>query len=271
MSNFIVRLLVGVLYVVLIVVGSMYGPILLVGLLSLFAGLCLAELIRLLEFENKLYILGAILGGVYLMYTYGSEFYYSTGLYELNLVNILPIFLFIVALIIIFKRTEELTYDSSKLIFSVVYGVLPFALMFTAINKIEVNQFENVNALICLFVLLWCSDSFAYLTGRFFGSTPLSKISKNKTIEGLVGGMFFTIVAGIIINYNFESLRGNWIVIAVLVSIVAPIGDLAESKLKRYLEVKDSSNWMPGHGGYLDRLDSFLTSAVVVYAYYLFI
>ncbi|MXV38176.1 phosphatidate cytidylyltransferase [Flavobacteriaceae bacterium Ap0902] len=271
MSNLLTRLIVGFIYITVIVIGSMYSPLLFIGLISLFAFLCLLELIKILRFDNILYIIGAFLIGAYLLYTYGSGFWYSTSIYELNLINLLPIFLFGIAILLIFKRTGELYYDSSKLIFSVVYGVLPFALIFAVVNKIEVDNFQSFNALICLFILLWCSDSFAYITGRLFGSTPLSKISAKKTVEGLVGGIFFTIVAGVIMNYNLTELRGNWIIIAALVAIAAPVGDLAESKLKRFFDIKDSSNWLPGHGGYLDRLDSFLTSAVVVYTYYLFI
>lgn len=164
-----------------------------------------------------------------------------------------------------------MVYDSSKLIFSVIYATLPFALIFATVSKIEINNFESLNPVICLFILLWCSDTFAYITGRFFGSTPMSKISQKKTVEGLIGGIFFTIVAGIIINYNCPNLKGNWIIISAIIAVFAPLGDLAESKLKRYFDIKDSSNWLPGHGGFLDRLDSFLISAVALYTYYLFV
>lgn len=271
MSNLITRIIVGILYIAIVLIGSMYSPMIFVGLITLFASLCLAELIKLLQFDNKLYIIGTVLASAYVLYTYGAPFWYGAGIYDFGLVNILPVFVFFIAILIIFKRIDELAYDSSKLIFAVVYGVLPFALILTTVKRFEIQEFESFNALIGLFILLWCSDSFAFVTGKFFGETPLSKISENKTVEGLIGGIFFTIVAGIIINYNFPELRGNWIVIAALVAIVAPLGDLAESKLKRHFKVKDSSNWLPGHGGFLDRLDSFLTSAVMVYVYYLFI
>lgn len=271
MPNIITRSIFGILYVALIVLASLYSPISLLVLLGVFLAISLWEIIQLLQFDNKLYILGTILVSGYLFYTYADKFWITGGMYDVRLVNFLPPALFLIALFIIFKSPMELAFDSSKLIFSVVYVALPFALILATLKSFNITNFEMVNPLIALFVLLWCSDSFAYLTGKYFGSRKLSSISQNKTVEGLIGGMFFTIVAGIIINYNFPDLEGNWIIIGIIIAIVAPLGDLAESKLKRIFGVKDSSKLLPGHGGFLDRLDSFLTSAVALYVYFLFI
>lgn len=271
MPNILTRAIFGFVYIAAIVFASLYSPLSLLILLGIFLALCLWELIQLLQFDNKLYILGTVLVSGYLFYNYAEKFWYSTGMFDVRYVNFLPPLLFIIALFIIFKNPVELAFDSSKLIFSVVYVALPFSLILTTVKKFEVDNFVMLNSLIGVFILLWCSDTFAYLTGKYFGSRKLSSISQNKTVEGLIGGMFFTIVAGIIINYNFPNLRGNWIIIAIIIAIVAPMGDLAESKLKRVFGIKDSGNLLPGHGGFLDRLDSFLPSAVALYIYFLFI
>lgn len=271
MSNIVTRALFGLLYVIAIVFCTMHSPLSMLILIVLFLGLSLYELIKLLKFDNILYVIATVIGSTYLFYTYASDFWYSSGTYSLQFVNFLPPALFLLSLFIIFKTPNELAFDSSKLIFSVVYLTIPFALSLTIVKRYNIDNFLIFTPMLAMFILLWCSDTFAYLTGKYFGSRKLSSISQNKTVEGLIGGIFFTIIAGVIINYNFPNLKGNWILISAIIAVVAPIGDLAESKLKRVFKVKDSGNLLPGHGGFLDRLDSFLTASVALYVYYLFV
>lgn len=271
MNNILTRSVFGALYIALIALGTLYSPIFSLSILGILLAFCIYEICNLLSFENKWYIIGVIAGAAYLFYTYGNDFINNSGLYNLQLVNFLPALLFILAFTIIFRFPTELAFDSSKLIFSVVYVALPFALSLTLLKTWELDKFTIMNPLFFLFVLLWISDTFAFIIGKFFGSRKFTLISPNKTLEGLFGGMFFTVVAGIIIEYNFPELKGNWMIVGLLVGLVAPFGDLAESKLKRIFFKKDSGNLIPGHGGFLDRLDSFLPSAVIVYIYFLFI
>jgi phosphatidate cytidylyltransferase len=112
-----------------------------------------------------------------------------------------------------------------------------------------------------VFVLIWTHDSFAYLIGRYFGKTPLMpRLSPNKTVEGFIGGAVLTVVValGIIPFLKFGLTQMDLIAMSVITIIAATPGDLYESKVKRRAEVKDSGNLIPGHGGVLDRLDSFL-------------
>ena len=95
------------------------------------------------------------------------------------------------------------------------------------------------------------------------------KISPKKTWEGFAGGVLLTFVLGFFIEKFHPDLRGNWIVVGFLVSVFAPLGDLVESQLKRTFAVKDSGNIIPGHGGILDRLDSFIICVPVVYLYFI--
>jgi phosphatidate cytidylyltransferase len=121
-----------------------------------------------------------------------------------------------------------------------------------------------------LFILIWSSDTFAYLAGKFFGKHKMMpKISPKKTWEGFVGGVILTVILSFFVEKYFAEMRGNWIVVGLLVSVFAPIGDLVESKLKRNFGVKDSGNIIPGHGGILDRLDSFLICVPIVYLYFI--
>jgi phosphatidate cytidylyltransferase len=174
--------------------------------------------------------------------------------------------LFALAATTLFRFSEELSTDSAKLIFTASYLGVPFSLSLA----IPGSNDPLTSEVFYVFLLIWISDSFAYLVGSKFGKRKLSpKISPNKSVEGLIGGLFFTIAAGIILEIFNSGLKGNWIVISVIIAIFAPIGDLAESKLKRMFKVKDSGNLMPGHGGILDRLDSFIFCIPAIFTYYL--
>lgn len=126
-------------------------------------------------------------------------------------------------------------------------------------------------------VLVWVNDSFAYLGGRTFGRTPLSlSLSPKKTREGFLVGMAATVALAALLPWLtsfwpefFAPLpaMSPWgmAFLGLLVSFVAPAGDLAKSFLKRQVGVKDSGTIIPGHGGVLDRTDSLLFAAPVVY------
>jgi phosphatidate cytidylyltransferase len=109
----------------------------------------------------------------------------------------------------------------------------------------------------------WVSDSGAYFAGRLFGHNLLfPSLSPNKTVEGSAGGLLLTvvIVAPLALQFLAKAL-----VIGAGVSVSSQCGDLFESSLKRILDVKDLGNFLPGHGGVLDRVDSLLFTAPTVY------
>ena len=109
-------------------------------------------------------------------------------------------------------------------------------------------------------VLIWISDSGAYLIGRKLGKTKLfEKHSPKKTWEGFLGAGLFTMAGGFVI-YTLENDKdlGFWMLTALIVWIVGTLGDLFESSIKRTFGVKDSGTFLPGHGGFLDRFDSLI-------------
>ena len=238
------------------------------GLITFFVAVGAYECVRIMKFDNAIYkwLVFPVIGLVY--YKLFTIRYFNQGFYfNYNLSEILAISLIIIACITLFKFSSELYYDEGKLIFTVIYISLPFGF---ALGLPKFYDGTFTWEVFLLFVLIWSSDSFAYFTGRLFGKHKMApKISPKKTWEGFVGGVIFTLVLGYFIEQKFPELRGNWIIVGFLVSVFAPIGDLVESQLKRTFGVKDSGNIIPGHGGVLDRLDSFIIAAPVVYLYFI--
>ena len=117
-------------------------------------------------------------------------------------------------------------------------------------------------------------DTAAYFVGRRFGKHALApRISPKKTVEGFIGGCVAGVAAVIGLNYllGIDANITKIVALAIALPIVATLGDLVESIMKRILEIKDASNLIPGHGGVLDRLDSVLFTFTLVYVFTQFI
>lgn len=120
-----------------------------------------------------------------------------------------------------------------------------------------------------VFIIAWGTDTFAYTVGNLFGNKKLCpKLSPNKTVEGSIGG----ILGSVLLTCLYTKILGinpiwKYIILSILGSIVAQLGDLTASKIKRISKVKDFGFIIPGHGGVLDRFDSILFTAPLVYYY----
>ncbi|MBM7417912.1 MULTISPECIES: phosphatidate cytidylyltransferase [Chryseobacterium] len=206
---------------------------------------------------------------IFIFYVFSKRYFQHGFYFDFRLSEILAISLTLIAVITLFKFSNELYIDSGKLIFTVIYVALPFSF---ALGLPKYSSIENTFSLevIFLFILIWSSDTFAYLVGKFFGKHKMApKISPKKTWEGYIGGVVLTLVLSYFVEQYQPQLRGNWMVVGFLIAASAPLGDLVESQLKRNFGVKDSGNIIPGHGGVLDRLDSFLICVPVVYLYFI--
>lgn len=123
--------------------------------------------------------------------------------------------------------------------------------------------------LLGFFFLVWAFDTGAYIVGTAIGRTRLSKkISPKKSWEGTIGGAIITFGVAYVISLFFQDITIiDWFIISVIVVIMAQFGDLIESLFKRSINVKNSGNILPGHGGILDRFDGILLSAPIVFLY----
>jgi phosphatidate cytidylyltransferase len=140
------------------------------------------------------------------------------------------------------------------------YALLP------ALALLWIRERAGLNLLIWAFIVTWATDIGAYFAGRTFGKRKLApSISPNKTVEGLLGG----IAAATIFGSAWVLATGLGVALLALapvLAIAAQGGDLFESRMKRKAGVKDSGNWLPGHGGALDRLDGLVPVAVLTAA-----
>ena len=153
-----------------------------------------------------------------------------------------------------YKNTSYETKDAFYLI-----GVLLF--LSTAFHEVILLRGENVWLLVYLLLISTCTDIFAYLVGKGFGKKKIfPHISPNKTYAGCVGGLLFGTILPSIFYYVVISKEGILlnVLMSFILSIITILGDLLFSKIKRENEIKDFSDLIPGHGGILDRFDSFI-------------
>ena len=133
------------------------------------------------------------------------------------------------------------------------------------------NVLNTYNPLIvCSFlILIWVSDSAAYVFGVNFGKRPLLKsVSPKKSIEGFIGGITFSIILSILFYKYMDTelfTLAQWLILGLLTSCLGALGDLVQSQFKREAGVKDSGKWLPGHGGLYDRMDSIIFAAPFIY------
>ena len=122
-------------------------------------------------------------------------------------------------------------------------------------------------------IVTWANDTSAYFAGRAFGKHKLSKLSPKKTWEGAIGGWFGSLLGALLAHYWFapQLALTEALLIGALAGVLGPLGDLAESLMKRSFDAKDSGRILPGHGGLLDRVDALLITGPMVYMMSVFV
>ncbi len=271
MNNITTRAISGTIFVALITVSLLAGSWLAFSLFTVLTFLCLWEYKSLLLEElSVLQKTLFILCGLYLFavlslwqFIYIPRIYYGLGL-------LLTVLLFIIELFHKHRSPFDLI---GRQLTGWIY--IPFSI--GLLYGIGYQKFLYANGeivyngllVLAVFILIWTNDTFAYLTGRKLGKNKLfSRVSPGKTIEGSIGGLLFTMaMAFVIYKWQNQFTLIQYLLLGVIVSISATLGDLIESMLKRSLNIKDSGNIIPGHGGILDRMDASLITAWFVYFY----
>ena len=173
-------------------------------------------------------------------------------------------------------------YPSLLLMFLIIFNHIE-EMGYVFSNATDENGLLSVVILAIAFLIPFIADTFAYLTGTLIGGKKLCpKISPIKTISGAIGGVLWTAIilvvlflifnSGTALSTVFSGIHLTWwhiLIIAIIGSVACVFGDLFESYTKRKADVKDSSDILPGHGGVLDRLDSFCFSTPLVFIFFL--
>ncbi|WP_172594265.1 phosphatidate cytidylyltransferase [Mariniphaga sediminis] len=262
------RSITGVVYVVLMLAGAAFHPLLFAVVFGTFLYLTQLEFYQLLEKAGSAprKTAGLALGLLFFIICFGMVN---------NLLPAKSYLIFIPALTFIFlfeafSEKSGILQNSAVTFTGFVYVAVPFSLLNFMVHPGYPNYpVFNAKILIGVFFIVWVYDSMAYMAGSMFGKHKIhKKISPNKSWEGLIAGTVFALLTGILNSVIFQHPSVlNWLAISVIVVLFGTLGDLFESIIKRRLNVKDSGTILPGHGGLLDRFDSLLFVIPVVYVW----
>lgn len=274
LKNILVRSLSGAVYVALIVTAVLLlenSPTVFLVVFSLFAAWGIKEIygmVRIQGQESWLLMGLDMLGGVGLflaMFIAMRPDGFRSGLW------LLPPCVYVVMRLVaqLYRPEQDAVKSLSRSMLGMCYVAFPLSMLNAIVGM------SSPRTLLAVFVFIWINDTGAFLTGVTLGRHRLwERISPKKSWEGFFGGVVFCVLAALAfdrwLNEFFQVPQlGVWVGLSVLVAVVATLGDLVESLLKRTVGVKDSSHLIPGHGGLLDRIDSLLlvAPAVMVFLY----
>lgn len=230
------------------------------------------SIIALLEFY-KLVKIGGIrphrnIGVLAAVVIFGLTAGYHFFQYELKYLLLIVPLLFSIFILELYKKNKIPFANISYTFIGFVYVTIPFCFFYSLGFLNDFNNY-NFHLPLAFLLMLWASDTGAYLFGMKFGKHRLfERHSPKKSWEGFFGGLFTSLLVSYLISTQFtEQASWVWAGMAVLIVCFGTLGDLVESMLKRSLDAKDSGSFLPGHGGFLDRFDGLLIAAPVVYVY----
>ncbi|MDP4238059.1 MAG: phosphatidate cytidylyltransferase [Bacteroidota bacterium] len=268
MNNFVKRTLSGFLFVLLIV-----GSILLSSLTfaPVFAFICAWSVYEFHKLSNKqptvmVNPLIGLIGGVLLFL---CSYLYASGIWRYPVYSIYGFYIVLVLISELYRRKENPLHNWAYFILGQIFIALPFSIL----NFILFIDKWQPLLLLAVFVTIWVNDTGAYLTGVTFGRHRLfERISPKKSWEGFIGGALAALLSGYVFSLFIPQISlFNWFIFSEIIVIFGTFGDLIESLMKRTVDVKDSGNVIPGHGGLLDRFDSMLLAAPVIFIYLSFL
>ena len=211
---------------------------------------------------KPLKIIGILLGAFnflsFIEIECGATVFLSVGVSRVFMITA-PFIIFALAML---SKKENSIKNAVFTYAGIIYAVLPFALLNQVPYQPGILDGKNYEPMLVLGIifLIWSNDTFAYLGGSLFGKNKMiERVSPGKTWEGTIIGVLITFGLSFLFNILiFDFNDYTWMILGIVVPILATIGDLVESKLKREAGVKDSGSIMPGHGGVLDRFDSLI-------------
>ena len=265
---FLTRLISGILLLAFTFVTMFFGGQLLLVTLFMISLLGLYELYKVMKFEDTPLACVGYLGAFAWYLNIDTK---PNAILDIKVPELMIFSIVVVAALLVFV-VKYPKYSANQL-FSTIFGIFYIPVMISFIFKTrETIAFGQWLAWM-VYVSSWGSDTCAYTVGRLFGKHKLAPdLSPKKSVEGSIGGIIGSALIGVIfglIMSNFTGKSENLIIIFAVIgglgSIISQIGDLAASGIKRNYDIKDYGHLIPGHGGILDRYDSIIITAPIVY------
>lgn len=254
MKQRIITAIIGIIVVLPII---LYGSWPFKLAIYLLATVALYEFIRMFQLTNYFYLIIStffLWAFIYLQQNDANVFV------QMDVISLVILYMVIMLLCIVFSKNKFSYNDASRFMLALLFIGFSFYYM------IEVRSI-GLNVFLFILFVIWATDSGAYFIGKRFGKRKLwPEISPNKTIGGAVGGIIFAFMLAVIFQliYPFDKSLLSIGLIAIVISIFGQLGDLVASAMKRKYDVKDFGHIFPGHGGVLDRLDSFIFVLLVL-------
>ncbi|WP_180327173.1 phosphatidate cytidylyltransferase [Labilibaculum manganireducens] len=265
MGNFIKRTLSAAIFAIVLIAGITLHPI---GFLVVFLGITLLGTFEFYKLAKKANstpqcYTGMFAAGILFLACFANTYLNNSGIFLLFAVTVVMI-----PIIELYRKKENPFVNIAFTLLGLLYVALPFSLLNYMVFPFNSHQF-HYEIILGVFVMIWANDTGAYLVGVNFGKHRLfERISPKKSWEGSIGGAIITLgIAWLYSNYSNDLTLIQWLVTGVIVVVFGSIGDLVESLFKRSINIKDSGNILPGHGGILDRFDAILLVSPMVFVF----
>lgn len=256
LKTLLLRSCTGVIFVGIIIAALLYSSY------ATFVVFGIAMYISMVEFFNMTYTKGVSKRYMSLIKLlsvgmYAAVYFFSRGRLGFSPLLLVAPYFILLAISELFDISSDTFVNVGRAAANMLYIILPYSLVSIMVNN---GSEFNGTYLLTIFGLIWANDSFAYLFGVSLGKHRMwERISPKKSWEGFIGGGLTSVGLSLVLaHFFFPSQMLQMAGLAVIVVVFGTFGDLFESQLKRQFKVKDSGNSLPGHGGFLDRFDSFI-------------
>lgn len=274
-NSLVLRSITGIVFVAIIVSCILCGPVSFAALFTVITGLTVYEFSDVINKNKEDIHINKIVttaGGIYLFLAFTG--YCSNTDSSRIFLPYLILLMYLMISELYLKHTNPIMNWACSML-SQLYVALPLSLLNVLYFQYGANDVILLNPILplALFVFLWLNDTGAYCVGSLIGKHKLfERISPKKSWEGSIGGAIITIVIAIVCAHLYPFISTiKWVGLAIVIVAFGTWGDLTESLLKRQLNIKDSGNILPGHGGMLDRFDSSLMAIPAAICYLFFI
>ena len=252
------RGLTAIVFIAVMMAGIFVNSYSFILLMSVIIGGCIWEFQSITCEKNLLRMVISIAGAVaFSLFIAANNLLAVPNQFMMDGLFILILSGIAICILELYTHSDKPYQNISFAFFSLMYyGLFISCIYFISF---EATGIYNPWLVFSIIAMTWTNDTMAYMVGSQVGKNKMfPRISPNKTWEGTIGGVLFTIVVAFIFHY-FLGLYSpfQWFIIAIIIGVFGTIGDLVESLLKRSINVKDTGTLLPGHGGLLDRFDSF--------------